>query len=132
MTAFAYEIRPGRLVVASDTMAYVPNGGPLCFIDKVIPLPRFHAVLFMRGMHAIGVAAAGALATAPALLDIEDAAAALPEILRRLTAEYCGGVGIDDPASALLVNLMFAGWSESDRRMKLWWKTCAGAWKEAI
>lgn len=123
MTAFAIDFQPRRLTVAGDTLFYAPDRGearPLGYASKIIPLPVMRAVLFARGMHAITVQAAAALMLDPSLLTIEDAAATLPNLLRQISDNYADQADIDDWRSVAMLELVLAGWSEHEGRMRLW------------
>ncbi len=123
MTAFAIDFQPQRLTIASDTLAYAVGEGftrPLGFIDKVLPVTRLNAVIFNRGQFQICVQAQAYLALAVDLKSLEEAAQALPAALRQITAAYAAQIGLDDACSHLVAEISFAGWSETDQRMKVW------------
>jgi hypothetical protein len=110
--------------VAGDTLAYMPDRHevrPLGFIQKVLPLPHLKAVLFSRGQYQILVTAYAGLLLIPQLIDIEDAAAALPAALQAATAWYCEQQGIsEDPTSVGLLEAVLLGWSEREKRTRCW------------
>lgn len=123
MTAFAFHLTRDRFVVAADSLGYAPDRRsvrPVGFIQKVLPLPRLPAVIFSRGQYAICVQAMVDLMHLPELRDADAAAERLPEILRQATATYCSKQGIPSAASLLICEVIFAGWSASQGRMRLW------------
>jgi hypothetical protein len=80
VTAFAIDFRRNRVIVAGDTLAYVPDrteARPLGYFSKIFPVAHLKAVLFCRGQMQIGAAAALWLSLSPNINTIEDAAAEL-------------------------------------------------------
>jgi hypothetical protein len=124
MTAYAIDYRADKLTVASDTLGYLPDRRevkPLGFICKVLHLPQIRAVMFGRGQQWITTQAVAALSISAQILAIEDAAEALPDILRKLTKQYAAAVGLaGDPGQLALLEITLAGWSEDQKRMRLW------------
>ena len=123
MTAFSVWYQKDSLIVAGDTLAYTPDRvetRPMGFIDKIIPLPRFRAVIFSRGMYQIAARAALALMLDPRLVTIEDAAEALPAMLDCISEEYGDQQGIEDYTKLGVAEIMLAGFSETAGRTKLW------------
>src|SRR5262249_20419559 len=105
------------------SLGYAPDRRsvrPLGFIQKVLPLPRLPAVIFSRGQYEICVRATVDLMHCAALRDADGAADMLPEILRRATAKYCAAQGIPNRRGMLICEVVFAGWSGSQRQMRLW------------
>lgn len=90
------------------------------FIDKMLPLPRFRAVLFSRGMQEITFRAGLELMLNPEAATIEDAAELLPGMLDTISVQYATDVGLDDYTSVGLLEVMLAGWSEDAARMRIW------------
>jgi hypothetical protein len=122
MTAFAIDFQRDRVTVAGDTLGYAPDRTevrPLGFIAKILPLPHLKAVLFSRGQYQILVTVAAQLFLSPQIMTIEDAAAALPDMLRAATDQYAEQHGIDDPASVGLLEAALCGWSEAEQRMRV-------------
>jgi hypothetical protein len=56
----------------------------------------------------------------PIIFSIEDAAGALPGILRELTRLHAEENDLGDPAGLRLLECTLAGWSEAEDRMRLW------------
>lgn len=124
MTAYALFFKPARLIVASDTLGYIPSRTevrPLGFLSKVFPLAHLKAVIFSRGQMQIPAHAAMCLGLDPAVHTIEAAAEALPEILTKVTEQYCAEQDIDDPDSLAIAEVVLAGWSEAERRCRVWY-----------
>jgi hypothetical protein len=122
MSAFVIDFRQDRIIVATDTLAYAPdrhNVKPLGFISKVIPIPHLHCLIFGRGMAKIIFQAAVELMLSPNLADIEDAATALPDALRRITDAYADENQIDHWGEVGLADVNLVGWSERSRRMRI-------------
>lgn len=123
MTAYAIDLRPERVTIASDTLMLIPDRHqvrPMGHATKVHPLAHLRAALFGRGMHQIPAGAHAVLALNTRLHSVEDAAAVLPEVLANITAQYCAAVGIADPAAYGLAEIMLCGWSEAEQRMRMW------------
>lgn len=122
MTAFAIDFHPDRLTIASDTLGYIPSGAgakPAGFYDKVHQIPHLNAVIFARGQLWIAAWAAVHLAMGGAN-SLENAALSLPAALREITQKYAEIYGISDIANRGVAEVVFAGWSKADRRMKIW------------
>ena len=123
MTAIAILFERNRMMIAADTLGYAPDRKsvrPLGFISKVMIIPHLRGVLFSRGMFQVTVESAASLLLSPQLATIEAAADALPEILIGHTEKYAARQGISDWPRLGLLELVFAGWSETENRMKLW------------
>ena len=123
MTAFAINLQRNSAIVASDSLAYIPDRKqvvPLGFITKTIPLPQHRAVLLSRGQQDITVRATMMVQMRPELWSIEDLARALPPVLQDVTADYCYEHDIDDPLGVGLLEAVLLGWSAEKRRMRLW------------
>lgn len=123
MTAYAVDFRPDWVTIAADTLMLVPDRHrvrPLGHLSKVLPLAHLRAALLGRGMHQIPAGAHAVLGQNTALHSVEDAAAALPEVLRVVTEAYCSQVGIPDASAYGLAEVMLVGWSEAERRMRMW------------
>lgn len=122
MTAFVIDIRRERLAVAADTCGYVVGEvvKPLGFTSKVVSIPHLRAVLFGRGITAIGHRAGFDLMLSPTVHTIEEAAEALPAMLRVVTEEHAEANGIADHRELQVFEAVFGGYSERDRRVKLW------------
>jgi hypothetical protein len=124
MTAFAIDFRKTRATVAADTLGYIPDlheVRPIGFINKILPLPHLKAVLVARGQQQILVQAWAGLYLVPQMLDVEDAAGALPAMLQFSTQTYCVEQGIqEDPTGFGLLEVVLLGWSEREKRMRLW------------
>jgi hypothetical protein len=123
LTAYAVYLARERVVVASDTAAFLPDRRAprlLGHITKVLPLAHLRAAIFGRGMQMIITGAAGLVALSPNLDTIEKVAGAMPEALERATARYCLDAGIENHAAYGLVEACLAGWSETERRMRMW------------
>jgi hypothetical protein len=123
MTAFSVWYQKDRVIIAGDTLAYTPDRvetRPMGFIDKIIPLPRFKAVIFSRGMYQIAAQAALGLMLDPRLVTIEDAAEALPSMLHEISEEYAAQQDIEDYTKLGLAEIMLVGWSEAAGRPGLW------------
>lgn len=123
MTAFALHFQRDRLTIACDTLAYLPDqreARPLGYINKVLPLPHLKAVIFARGMWDLTCEAQLALLMNPTLRTIEDAAEALPKSLRYISEQFADRNDIDDYRTVAMLELVLAGWSESERRMKIY------------
>jgi hypothetical protein len=123
MSAFAFSYAHQRIVVAADSLAYIPDRvevKPLGFISKVLPLPHLKAVLFTRGQYTIAACAMAQLLLAPGIMTIEGAAAALPDILQDETEVNASLNGIGDPESLFMLEAVLCGWSEAKRRMRVW------------
>ena len=71
-------------------------------------------------MYEITVRAAAELMLSPILFGIEDAAEALPAILRALSVQYAERHDIEDYTSVGLLEIALAGWSEAEQRMRFW------------
>jgi hypothetical protein len=126
MTAFAISLEPRKLIVAGDTLAYTPDrhdGRPLGFISKVIPLPHINSVMFSRGMYQITMQAAAKLMLSPFLMSIEAAASGLAAVLRDCSKAYAAEHSIADYTAFGLLELVLAGWSKKQKRMRLWYYT---------
>lgn len=123
MTAFSLWYQKDRLIVCGDTLGYTPDrteGRPMGFIDKVIPLPRFRAVIFSRGMYKIVAQAAVGLMLDPRITTLEGAAAALPVMLHQISEQYADEHDIEDYSKLNICEVMLAGWSETAGRTALW------------
>lgn len=121
MTAYAISFQPRRVLIASETLAYLPDrtaAPPLGFVLKVWTIPRLRAAIVARGQMSIALAAAARLMATPALETVEDAAEELPAILRRDTQDYCANYGIDRTVG--LLELQLIGWSVPQQRMLRW------------
>lgn len=124
MTAFAVSFSKSRVIVCADTLAYSPDrveAKPLGFFSKVFPLPHLKAVVFGRGMMQIPAAAALWLSLSPQINTIETAAAELQTALRDATERYCAEHDIADPTAYGMAEIALAGWSEAERRMKIFY-----------
>lgn len=71
-------------------------------------------------MLALVVRAAAELMLHPEVGTVEDAAAALPGMLHRLSLAYAAEAGIPDYTAVALLELGFAGWSEQAQCMRMW------------
>jgi hypothetical protein len=122
MTAFCIDIRRDRLAVAGDTMGYLvaEELKPLGFMSKVLAIPHLRAVLFGRGITAIGYRVGFDLMVSPQYQTLEAAADALPAMLRGVTEAYADENGIDDYRDHQIFEAVFAGYSLRDKRTKLW------------
>jgi hypothetical protein len=122
MTAFVIDIRRDRLSVGSDTCGYLVGEQikPVGFVSKVAAIPHLRAVLFGRGITAIGYRAAFDVMVSPQHQTLEAAAAALPGILRQITETYADEQGIDDHRELQVFEAVFGGYSLRDKRAKLW------------
>jgi hypothetical protein len=122
MTGYVIHLDRNRLCVASDTLAYIGSDSrPISFITKIFPLPNLRAVVFSRGQHQLVVQAVGALHLGYDIQSIEDAAEELPATLRHFSEIYAEDHELGDHRNFLMFGLYLAGWSERDRRMKLWY-----------
>jgi hypothetical protein len=101
MTAFVIDYRADKLAIGSDTLGYVVGAdvAPVGFISKVFVLPRFKAVLFGRGICSICLKAGFELMIGAHIRTFDDAAAALPALLRQVTEDYAAEQEIDDHRS---------------------------------
>jgi hypothetical protein len=123
MTEYAIGFGRKKVAIASDTLAYVPDlreVKPLGFCSKVLAIPHLNAVLFSRGQYEIAVRAWAALMIPLTARTVEEAAAALPEMLRSISVDYCTKQGIDDYRDIGLLELAFVGFSTAKNRMRLW------------
>lgn len=123
MTAFAIGYSKRKVSIASDTLAYVPDlreVKPLGFISKVLVIPHLNAVLFSRGQFELAVRAWAALSLPITAQTLEEAAAALPEMLRSISAAYCDEHDLGDYRATGLLELAFVGFSTAKNRMRLW------------
>ncbi len=122
MTAFVIDIRRDKLSVAADTCGYLVGEviKPVGFVSKVLAIPHLRAVLFGRGITAIGYRVGFDLMVSPQLQTIEAAAEALPGMLRRITEQYADEQGIEDHREIQIFEAAFGGYSERDKRAKLW------------
>jgi hypothetical protein len=123
MTAFAIDFQRDRVTVAGDTLGYIPSRDdlrPLGFICKALPLPALKAVLFFRGQFEIAARAAMALTLSPHIISIEAAAAALPQCLTDISEIYADAHDLGDFTQIGLAEIVIAGWSEAEGRMRLW------------
>ena len=121
MTSYALGYSRKKVVVASDTLAYVPDireVKPLGFVSKVLAIPHLNAVLFSRGQYEICVRAWAALMIPPTAKSVEDAAAALPEMLRSISIAYCDEHDIGDYRDVCLLELAFIGFSPAKGRIR--------------
>jgi hypothetical protein len=124
MTAFALTYTPNRVIVASDTLGYVPNrreAKPLGFIPKILPLPHLQSLLFGRGQMALLYRAGLEFMLAPQLRHVEAAAEVLPDLMRKLTSNYA--IEMDLPADWESLGIFegyLIGWSEQVGRMRAW------------
>jgi hypothetical protein len=131
MTAFAIDFQRDRATIAGDTLAYAPSrtdARPLGFISKVLPLPQIRGVLFSRGQYQVTVHAHAALSMMPQVTTIE-AAAALPEVLNEASIAYAAQCDIHDYAEVGLAEVALCGWSDAERRMRLWQFLCTGRYR---
>jgi hypothetical protein len=121
MTAYVLDLRRDRLTIGSDTCAYVVAEAvrPLGFTSKVTPIPHLRAALCGRGILAIGYEAAMTLNLSAELQTFSQAAAALPDILRRVTSRYAAHVGIGDHRDTQIFEAIFCGWDAEQQRMRL-------------
>jgi hypothetical protein len=120
LTAYCLNFGPREVLIAGDTLIYTANNEPLGFIDKVTPLPRMRAAFFSRGAHVIGVSALATLALRYDVQTFEAAAAALPAILAEVTEDAAAKYDIEDPDGLILFEGRFVGWSEAEKRMRLY------------
>lgn len=117
MTAFVIDYRADRVAVAADTLVY--DGDTIIgHTHKVIQLPQLRALLLARGTIEVVKRAAMRLQLDPALFASEDAAEALPQILREVAGALAEENG--KPADAYPTEVTFAGWSPAHQRMRLW------------
>jgi hypothetical protein len=123
VTGYAINLTPRRVVIASDTAVFLPDRPPrlIGFTSKVRPLAHLRAAIFARGMLKIARLAISMLELMPELATIEGVAEAMQRTLQIATERYCIDYGIDDPAEYLLAEVYLVGWSESARRMRLWY-----------
>lgn len=124
MTAYAIDYQRERITIAADSGAFLPvrdaAPAPVGAVSKVHAFPHLRMVLFARGQHQIATAVAAMLHQDTQLQRVEDAAARLPDSLRMSVECYCEAVGIADPGAYGLSEIYLAGWSSSERRMRLW------------
>lgn len=121
MTAYALDYRADRLVIAADTIAYDDKATSVGEVSKVLQLPHLRAVILSRGKFSIALHLLGMLFLKPGVQTIEDAAAALPALLRGLTSTYAHRMAIADDHTAMeLMEVAIAGWSDAEQRMRLW------------
>jgi hypothetical protein len=123
VTAFAIKFYRDIVSIASDTLAYMPDktqARPLGFVNKVIAFPHHRAALFGRGQIQIIGDAAAAITISPELFSIEDIAERLPATLAEASELYCVRHHLDDWHTLGLAEVVLAGWSETESRMRMW------------
>ena len=121
MTAYAIRHLADEFAVAADSLCYGPHSEPYGFLCKLAALPTIRSVLFARGKVEITHGAVARLLLSPQVLTIEDAAEALPDILRTLTEQFAVELGlVGDPTKMRLCFFALAGWSEAENRARLY------------
>jgi hypothetical protein len=125
VTAYAISFARERVVIAADTVFYLPDrqAAPpriLGYGTKVHPLAHLRAAIFGRGIGKLITETAGLVLMAPHLDSIERVAGTMPQMLRAVTGRYCRSAGIDDPSAYGMAEVYLVGWSEADRRMRFW------------
>lgn len=122
MTAYAIGFSRKKVVAASDSLAYVPDRSdvkPLGFCSKVLAIPHLNAAILSRGQYELAVRAWAALSLPITAQTLEEAAAALPDMLRSISVAYCDEHDLGDYRDVGLLELAFVGFSTAKNRMRL-------------
>lgn len=122
MTAYAIGLSRKKVVVASDSLAYVPDRRevkPLGLCSKVLVIPHLNAAILSRGQYELAVRAWAALMIPLTARTLEDAAAALGDMLRSISASYCDEHDLGDYREVGLLELVFVGFSAAKNRTRL-------------
>jgi hypothetical protein len=121
MTALAVDYRADRVSIAADSLCYLDTAEPVGSVTKVYQIPHLRAVFFGCGKMVLMVRALTNLMLRPELTTIEQAAEALPDILRRVTEAYIDRNDLDDDDDKLkfMTFCAIAGWSDAEQRMRL-------------
>jgi hypothetical protein len=119
VTAFAIDLRRERVEIAADTAVFVPTTAgdqkAIGRTSKIYPVPHLRCLVFGRGFLQVIAEAAFVLGTAPGLETAEDAAAAMPQVLRAAAARLP-----IDSSQYMIAEVQLIGWS-AERRGFRWW-----------
>jgi hypothetical protein len=123
MTAASLMCFADRVTIAADTRVYDDLGETVGYAAKIYALPHLRAGVFCRGKLSITLGVVTKLLLSPQIHSFDDAAAAIGDLYREVTDAWCGAVGFDRTGQRLHEG-MLAGWSESERRMRLVFHSC--------
>jgi hypothetical protein len=123
VSAFSFAFTAETFCVAYDTLIGALGAKrplPIGFGQKVHPLLQHRAVLFGSGAGQIVVDAARALALQPHLTELEDLVKVLPGLLGELARGFAEQAALGDHRPLGLLRTLLAGWSEREKRFRLW------------
>lgn len=120
MTAFAFDLAPDRLAIASDTVIYSTGSTArvVGFASKVFVLPRLRFVLCGRGIVEIAAEVHRRLAVAP-IATFGEAVEMMPGLLRAATDEWAAANGLEDPGQRQVFEALYAGFDREAGRARL-------------
>lgn len=125
MTAAALMYFSDRATICADTRVYDDLGETVGYAAKVYALPSMRAMFFGRGKLSITHVVVSKLLLSPQLHTFDDAAAAFSDIYREVTDAFCEQFDFDRTAQPLH-ECCFAGWSESEQRVRLGFASSLG------
>jgi hypothetical protein len=123
MTAAALNFYSDRVTICADTSVYDDLGQSVGHNAKVYALPHLRALFFARGKLSITTGIVTGLLLSPHIHSYDEAASAIGDLYRETADAWCAATGFDRTGQRLHEG-MLAGWSESERRMRLVFHSC--------
>src|SRR4051794_12644053 len=120
MTAFAFDLAPDRLAIASDSAIYTvgTEARLIGFSSKVFTIPRLRFMLCGRGIIDIAADVHHRLAVSP-VATFAEAVELMPALLRDATDAWAEANGVEDHRSRQVAEMLYGGYDREAGRARL-------------